>query len=67
MESVQTFLKGVAPFSLLSDKELDELAKKLLIEFFPKDTLILRRDVDKAEFVYIVRKGAVRITRGHCR
>jgi CBS domain-containing protein len=64
MESVQTFLKGVAPFSLLSDKELDELAKKLLIEFFPKDTLILRRDVDKAEFVYIVRKGAVRITRG---
>jgi Predicted signal-transduction protein containing cAMP-binding and CBS domains len=64
MESVQTFLKGVAPFSLLSDKELDELAKKLLIEFFPKDTVILRRDVDKAEFVYIVRKGAVQITRG---
>ncbi|MFN3395116.1 MAG: CBS domain-containing protein, partial [Candidatus Thermochlorobacter sp.] len=64
MESVQTFLRGVAPFSLLSDKELEELGKKLLIEFFPKDTLILRRDVDKAEFVYIVRKGAVHITRG---
>lgn len=64
MESVQTFLRGVAPFSLLSDKELEELGKKLLIEFFPKDTLILRRDVDKAEFVYVVRKGAVHITRG---
>lgn len=64
MESVQSFLKGVAPFSLLDEKELEELGKKLLIEFFPKDTLILRRDVDKAEFVYIVRKGAVRITRG---
>ncbi len=64
MESVQSFFKSVPPFSLLESAEQAEICKKLQIEFFPKGTLILRRDVDKAEFLYIVRKGSVKITRG---
>lgn len=64
MESVARFLMEVAPFSLLSDEEREAVAKKMLVEYFPKGSVILRRDIDKAEFLYIVRKGRVRITRG---
>lgn len=64
MESVVNFLSRVAPFSLLNTSELSVLAEKIAVEYFPKNTLILRRDTDKAAFLYIVRKGSVRITRG---
>ncbi len=64
MESVQSFFSSVPPFSLLETTQQADICKKLQIEFFPKGTLILRRDVDKAEFLYIVRKGSVKLTRG---
>ncbi len=64
MESVARFLMEVAPFSLLSDEEREAISKKMLVEYFPKGSVILRRDIDKAEFLYIVRKGRIRITRG---
>jgi|AFSR01.1.fsa_nt_gi CBS domain-containing protein len=64
MESVARFLAEVPPFSLLTDAEREAVAKKMLVEYFPKGSVILRRDLDKAEFLYIVRKGRIRITRG---
>lgn len=64
MESVSRFLASVPPFSFLSEREREAAAKKILVEYFPKGDVILRRDLDKAEFLYVVRKGRIRLTRG---
>jgi CBS domain-containing protein len=43
IEDVISFLKKVPPFQFLSEEELQGIALNLTMEFYPKDTLILRQ------------------------
>ena len=60
-ESVVSFLKNVPPFQFLSTTELAMLARTMALEYFPRDTVILRAGGKVAESLYIIQKGAVKL------
>lgn len=57
---LKDFIRSVPPLYLLSEDELEELVRNLLIEFFPKGEVILGPDTPPAHFLYIIRSGGVR-------
>lgn len=61
IEDVISFLKKVPPFQFLEDDELKSVAASLAMEFYPKDTLILRQGDKNVDALRIIKKGAVRI------
>jgi CBS domain-containing protein len=56
---IARFLSRFPPFDSLTSDELEELERHLQIEFFPAHTTILRQTGEPADFLYVVRKGAV--------
>lgn len=60
--SVVAFLKTVPPFQFLPPTELDALARKISLEYFPRNTLILAAGNKAAESLYVVQKGGVKLT-----
>ncbi len=60
-ESVVGFLKQVPPFQFLPEIELTLLARSMSVEYFPKDTLILRAGKAAAESMYVIQKGGVKL------
>jgi CBS domain-containing protein len=61
-ETVVAFLRGVPPFQFLPASELARLAGHVALEFFPKDTVILSAGYSAADTLYVVHKGAVKLT-----
>ncbi len=61
IEDVISFLKKVPPFQFLEDDELKSVATSLTMEFYPKDTLILRQGDKNVDALRIIIKGAVKI------
>jgi CBS domain-containing protein len=61
VDSVVKFLKSVAPFQFLPGSELAELAGQMSLEYFPKDTVILRAGMKASEAMYVIQKGAVKL------
>jgi len=61
IEDVISFLKKVPPFQFLEDNELKSIATSLAMEFYPKDTLILRQGDKNIDALRIIKKGAVKI------
>ncbi len=59
---VVRFLKTVAPFHFLPEFELEAVARKVSLEYFPKDTVILAAGGKSSELLYVVHKGGVRLT-----
>ncbi|GAB6183087.1 DUF294 nucleotidyltransferase-like domain-containing protein [Thermodesulfovibrio hydrogeniphilus] len=57
------FLKSVPPFEFLSDEAINAVAVKTSMDYYPKGTHILLQDGSPSEFLYIVKKGGVKVYR----
>jgi CBS domain-containing protein len=62
LEEVFTFLKSVPPFQFLDDAGLKSVAGSLSMEFYPKDTVILRQNGPASDALRIIKKGGVKIS-----
>jgi len=60
--TVVAFLQNVPPFHFLSHEELLRLTRHVSLEFFPKNTLILNAGSPTSDSLYIVYKGAVKLS-----
>ncbi len=61
-EDVINFLKDVPPFQFLSEAELKAIAANISMEFYPKDTVILKQDAPASDALRIIKKGGVKIS-----
>jgi CBS domain-containing protein len=61
MQDIAEFLRGQDPFSGLDEGELDELAARTEIEFFPAGTTILPQGERPADRIRVIRRGAVQL------
>jgi CBS domain-containing protein len=59
---VVAVLKTVPPFQFLPEKELQALVAGVSLEYFPKNTLILAAGSKASESLYVIQKGAVKLT-----
>ena len=59
--NVAGFLSQHPPFDGLDGDRLATIARSVLIEFFPAGTTILEQDGRPAEYLYVIRSGAVEI------
>ncbi|MBE9581672.1 MAG: cyclic nucleotide-binding/CBS domain-containing protein [Proteobacteria bacterium] len=56
------FFRGIVPFNELPQDVLKELPRKILIDYFPKETLILEQNGPPTDYLYIIQTGAVEKT-----
>ncbi|HTR45447.1 MAG TPA: DUF294 nucleotidyltransferase-like domain-containing protein [Thermodesulfovibrionales bacterium] len=61
LEDVISFLKKVPPFQFLDDATLKSVAGSLSMEFYPKDTVILKQGGAPSDSLRIIKKGSVKI------
>lgn len=61
LEDVINFLKKEPPFQFLDENTLKSVAGSLSMEFYPKDTVILRQDGPASDSLRIIKKGGVKI------
>jgi CBS domain-containing protein len=57
------FVRGTPPFDALPVPAFEDAAKALEIVFYPAGTRLLVRGGDPSEFLFVIRKGAVRLER----
>ncbi|MFO8084888.1 MAG: DUF294 nucleotidyltransferase-like domain-containing protein [Desulfobacterales bacterium] len=57
-EQAFQFLSGVVPFSFLPDEEIENVAGKLSIVHYPKDSIICIQGQTKLDYLYIIQRGA---------
>jgi CBS domain-containing protein len=53
------FLSAVAPFSFLEDDQIEEVAQKLSLVHYPKDTVLFVQGKTRVGYLYILQKGSV--------
>lgn len=61
LEEVIGFLKKVPPFQFLDEEILRDIASRITVEYYPKDTVILRQDGQPSEYLRIIKKGSVKV------
>jgi CBS domain-containing protein len=61
-EDVISFLKKNPPFQFLDEASLKSVAGSLSMEFYPKDTVILKQNGLPSGSVWIIKKGAVKVS-----
>ena len=61
-EEAKEFLEKIPPFQFLDEETLYGIIPHLQIEFYPKDTIILEEGGESSNFLYLIKKGAVKIT-----
>jgi CBS domain-containing protein len=61
IEDIIGFLKKVPPFQFLDDALLKRVAGKISMEFYPKNTLILKQDGPPSEYLRVIKKGGVKV------
>jgi CBS domain-containing protein len=62
IEDVIKFLQNVPPFQFLDEPSLVAVAKDLSMEFYPRNTVILKQDGPPSDSLRIIKKGGVRIS-----
>ncbi len=61
IEEVINFLKKEPPFQFLDETTLKSVAGSMSMEFYPRDTVILRQDGPASKSLRIIKKGAVKV------
>jgi len=61
LQRIEEFLESVVPFNLLPKTTIKEVAKTILIEYYPKGISILE-DTTEIPFLYLIYSGIVKIT-----
>ena len=62
IEDVLNFLEKIPPFQFLDETSLKEVVKGLSMEFYPRNTVILKQDGPPSDSLRIIKKGGVRIS-----
>lgn len=62
IEDTIDFLRKTPPFQFLDDALLKSIAASLTLQFYPKDTVILRQRGLPSESVWIIKKGGVKVS-----
>ncbi len=60
-EVVLLFLKKTIPFNELDDETLQNIARHIIIDFYPKGTVLFKQDETEVEYLYIIQKGGMKI------
>ncbi|WP_353683727.1 DUF294 nucleotidyltransferase-like domain-containing protein [Thermodesulfovibrio sp. 3907-1M] len=63
IEDTIEFLKSVPPFEFLDTEVVNSIAVKTSMEYYPKGTHILIQDGSPSEFLYIIKKGGIKVYR----
>jgi len=63
IEDTIDFLKSVPPFEFLDTDVVNSVAVKTSLEYYPKGTHILIQDGSPSEFLYIIKKGGIKVYR----
>ncbi|MCS7164184.1 MAG: DUF294 nucleotidyltransferase-like domain-containing protein [Thermodesulfovibrio sp.] len=63
IEDIMDFLKSVPPFEFLTDEVINSITVKISMEYYPKGTHILLQDGAPSEFLYVIKKGGVKVYR----
>jgi len=61
-QEIQRFLKNVPPFQFLDEPALKDMAAHLSMEFYPKNSVILKQNDPSSDALRIIKKGGVRIS-----
>jgi CBS domain-containing protein len=61
LEEVINFLKKEPPFQFLDDATLKSIAGSLSMEFYPKETVILKQGGPPSDALRIIKKGGVKV------
>lgn len=62
LEDIINFLKKEPPFQFLDEATLKSVAGSLSVEFYPKNTFILKQDGPPSDSLRIIKKGGVKIS-----
>jgi CBS domain-containing protein len=62
LEEAIGFLKKNPPFQFLDEPALKNIAHSLSMDFYPKDTVILKQDGPPSNAIRIIKKGSVKIS-----
>ena len=62
IEDVISFLKKVPPFQFLDESDLQAVARNLSMDFYPRDTVILKQDGPPSDALRIIKKGGVKVS-----
>jgi CBS domain-containing protein len=62
LDDVVAFLKKVPPFQFLETADLMTVARNLSMEFYPKDTVVLKQDAPPSDSLRIIKKGGVKVS-----
>lgn len=63
IEDVIDFLKAVPPFEFLPNEVINSVTVKASMEYYPKGTHILIQDGPPSEYLYVIKKGGVKVYR----
>jgi len=63
IEDTIEFLKDIPPFEFLDEEELQAVAIKTSMEYYQRGIHILLQDGSPSEFLYIIKKGGVKVYR----
>jgi CBS domain-containing protein len=64
LEEVRKFLGKVKPFQKLDRNMLENIAAGVIVEYYPKDTVIFHEESYPCEYLQVINKGRVRISHG---
>ncbi len=56
-----SFLEKIHPFSSLPNKAIKEISRFVIIDFFPRGTIIFKQDETEVSSLYIIQKGGVKL------
>lgn len=59
--AVLDFLQRTLPFNELDRDALQEVSKKCVLDFFPKNTLILQQDTSEVSHLHLIYRGGVKV------
>ncbi len=62
LEDIVDFLRNIPPFQFFDEAVIRDIAGSVSIEFYPKDTVILRQDGPASDSLRIIKKGGVKIS-----
>lgn len=61
-EAVLGFLRSTRPFNELDDQTLERISKRMGLDFFDRETLVLEQNVSELTHLFLIFRGAVRIS-----
>lgn len=64
IKEVKEFLGNIQPFQGLDDSALANIAGGVIVEYYPKGTVILHEENSSCEYLQIIKKGNVEVKQG---